>query len=53
MREKCWMCKGRGYLYKIDPLLTVFTFGITALIDLSFAERNTCNVCYGKGYLID
>lgn len=49
-RKVCPCCKGRGTIHEpIDWFPAVFTFGMTALINLS--EQVECKPCDGRGYL--
>jgi hypothetical protein len=48
-RRSCPACKGAGEQIRIDWPLAIFTFGMTALLDLAFPER--CKPCRGKGWL--
>ena len=52
MKEQkiCSKCKGKGTVRDdIDWFMGIFTFGISALMDVS--NQVTCKVCNGKGYI--
>lgn len=46
---KCFKCDGKGEIIRIDPLLAVVSFGLTALMDAG--DPDPCNACDGTGYL--
>jgi hypothetical protein len=46
---RCFKCDGKGKIVDIDPLVAVFSLGISALIDLGNPDK--CNACNGTGYL--
>lgn len=48
---RCFKCNGKGVLHDVDLFPAVFTFGLTALIQLS--DPDDCDACDGKGYLLD
>ena len=48
---RCFKCNGKGEIVNIDPLMAVFSFGLTALMDAGNPDK--CTACDGKGYLID
>jgi hypothetical protein len=51
IKQICPKCKGKGYHAKINWGLAALTAGFTAIIDLAFADWNTCRVCHGKAVL--